>query len=157
MKHKYYLGKCDGGRGGHKYYEAYITWELEDGKFSMCAEVWNHIKMDIIRGGQCVDDVAAMFPNDKKARRMRAIWERWHLNDCRAGCEHQRAAKWEDKRIDSGGERGLFACHVRPDEHPEGLLTKPCPVCGYKYGTAWLKEALPPEVVAEIESWAIAD
>lgn len=32
-------------------------------------------------------------------------------------------------------------------EHPEGELCKPCPVCGYKYGTAWKKEELPQEVV----------
>lgn len=26
-------------------------------------------------------------------------------------------------------------------------LVAPCPVCGYKYGTAWLKRELPPEIV----------
>jgi hypothetical protein len=33
------------------------------------------------------------------------------------------------------------------EEHPEGELSKPCPVCGYKYGTTWLKKELPAEVV----------
>lgn len=42
-------------------------------------------------------------------------------------------------------------CHVRVEEHPEGLLCKPCPVCGYKYGTAWLKEELPPKFEVAIE------
>lgn len=32
---------------------------------------------------------------------------------------------------------------VYPAEHPEGLLTKACPVCGYKYGSAWRKRELP--------------
>lgn len=32
---------------------------------------------------------------------------------------------------------------LRPSQHPDGLLTKPCPVCGYKYGTAWLHEEIP--------------
>lgn len=32
-------------------------------------------------------------------------------------------------------------------EHPKGLLCKPCPVCGYKYGTEWKKKA--------VSSWAI--
>lgn len=36
---------------------------------------------------------------------------------------------------------------LTPDEHPEGILTKECPVCGYKYGTKWLKEEVPQEVV----------
>lgn len=46
---------------------------------------------------------------------------------------------------------------VYPSEHPEGLLTKPCDVCGYKYGSAWLKEGVPAEVIAEIQSWPDTD
>lgn len=49
------------------------------------------------------------------------------------------------KRTESKG-----AGWVRPDEHPEGFLTKPCGVCGYKYGTAWKREEVPAEVVAEL-------
>jgi hypothetical protein len=29
-----------------------------------------------------------------------------------------------------------------------GILSRPCPVCGYKYGSAWLKREVPAEVVA---------
>lgn len=29
----------------------------------------------------------------------------------------------------------------------DGLLCKPCPVCGYKYGTAWQLEEVPQEVI----------
>lgn len=36
---------------------------------------------------------------------------------------------------------------TRQDKHPDGLLCKPCPVCGYKYGTAWRAEEVPQEVV----------
>jgi len=36
---------------------------------------------------------------------------------------------------------------VYESEHPEGILCKPCPVCGYKYGTEWRKEELPADVV----------
>jgi hypothetical protein len=32
-------------------------------------------------------------------------------------------------------------------EHPEGLMSKPCPTCGYKYGSAWLKQDVPAEVI----------
>ena len=42
---------------------------------------------------------------------------------------------------------------VRPEEHSEGLLGKPCDVCGYKYGTAWKHEALPREIVAQVMGW----
>jgi hypothetical protein len=34
-----------------------------------------------------------------------------------------------------------------PHEHPDGLLTRPCPICGYKYGTSWLKEDVPDDVI----------
>lgn len=34
-----------------------------------------------------------------------------------------------------------------PDEHPDGILGKPCPVCGYQYGHAWQTEEVPQEVI----------
>lgn len=36
---------------------------------------------------------------------------------------------------------------VRYDEDKRGLIGRPCPECGYKYGTAWLKEDVPDDVV----------
>lgn len=36
---------------------------------------------------------------------------------------------------------------LKPEDHPEGILTKECPVCGYKYGTAWKIEEIPEEVI----------
>ncbi len=36
---------------------------------------------------------------------------------------------------------------VYPKEHDKGILTKPCPICGYKYGSAWLKRAVPQDVL----------
>lgn len=32
-------------------------------------------------------------------------------------------------------------------EHPEGILMKSCPVCGYKYGSAWKMETVPQDVI----------
>jgi hypothetical protein len=146
-EHRYILGKTDAYTPGRKNCEAAITWSLTDGKFSMCAEVWLPSKDDIIQGGQCVDSVAALFPDDTKAKRMVAIWERWHLNDMKAGTLAQEAY--------------LRANPVNAI-YPESHYTKACemlaaaglnPDNGYKYGSQWLKEELPPEVVSEIESW----
>lgn len=39
---------------------------------------------------------------------------------------------------------------LRPSEHPQGVLDKPCPVCGYKYGSAWLVSVLPAAIKTEI-------
>lgn len=34
-------------------------------------------------------------------------------------------------------------------DHPLGFIGRPCPVCGYKYGTSWIKE----EVTEEVVEW----
>lgn len=160
------------------------------------------------------------------------VWHRWHLNDMRPGCEHQRGAAWETgkkvvlyyfrtkphvyeaisefkKRARAALQTGetvtptpeetrlanlsdkitlatpdlpahlaadyepngpqydgdhynrpseeKTAGWVHPEEHPEGLLCKPCPVCGYKYGSEWRKEALPASVLAFVKSLPEAD
>lgn len=36
---------------------------------------------------------------------------------------------------------------LKPEEHPEDLLCRPCPICGYKYGTAWIKEEVPKYII----------
>jgi len=41
---------------------------------------------------------------------------------------------------------------VRPEEHPDGKLGKPCEVCGHKYGAAWLREELPAHVVESLHT-----
>ncbi len=89
--------------------------------------------------------------------RLYDIWKLWHLNDMRAGCEHQRAAGWDKRPIDPKKPTSTYGRHfdgqkqdswnllgwVRRDEHPKGLMCEPCPECGYKYGSAWLKEEVP--------------
>lgn len=36
---------------------------------------------------------------------------------------------------------------IKPNEHPDGILCKPCPVCEYKYGSAWKVEEVPEDVL----------
>lgn len=45
------------------------------------------------------------------------------------------------------------ASWVKPEEHPAGYLCKPCPTCGYKYGSAWVYEPLPTDVVEFVTSF----
>jgi hypothetical protein len=66
------------------------------------------------------------------------IWEKWHLNNLKAGCEHQRALGW-----DKGGY----------DQHP----SEPCPVCGYKYGSAWRRVEVPQDVINFLETLPDSD
>jgi hypothetical protein len=63
------------------------------------------------------------------------VWKHWHLNDMRAGCEHQR---------DTG------IANISFKNHPDGLnglIGKPCPVCGYEYGSKWLHEDVPQDIL----------
>jgi len=57
-------------------------------------------------------------------------WDRWHLNDMKAECEHQsqRGETWET--------------------HPNAV----CPDCGYSLGSAWLKEVVPQSVLEFFKS-----
>lgn len=222
QKGRYFLGLVDYENKGRRNCEASITWELsENGRFSMQAEIWKPRKDDIYIGGQCVDTVAAYFPNDKLAARMVEVWQRWHLNHMRPGCEHQRAVDttrkvevvtynltteasyqrtqaiefaakaaangvtpdlsdtdralihlvdwFKDRHQPPDADSPLSGCYevrkreekavgwVTQEEHPDGMLSRPCDVCGYAYGSRWLKEELPPEIVAEIRSWSAAE
>ena len=146
----YVLGKADYNGSGRRNCECTIEWELEDGRFAMSASVWNPRKTDIYMGGQCVAEVASYFPGDAKAQRMAAIWKRWHLNDMRAGSPAQE----EHLRTTPDAFPGYPVSYY---EWASGLLAKaglnPDPNTGYRYGSAWLTEALPDDVIAEIESW----
>lgn len=138
----------------------------EQRALSICAEVYKHGRD--VAGGQCIDYVRAVADHGTPAKawsperilRLCNIWERWHLNDLRAGCEHQRALRWDLAPIDPTLPTGAYIEH--PDGHHGwnmltwlpvergGLLSAPCWVCGYKYGSQWLYEPLPPEV----DRWA---
>lgn len=63
--------------------------------------------------------------NGLKIAKLYNVWERWHLNDMRSECAHQRlrGETWQT--------------------HPSAV----CPDCGYRLGSAWLKEDVPPEVI----------
>lgn len=54
-------------------------------------------------------------------------------------------------KLDTKDERRRGSLSYKED--PRGLLMKPCPVCGYEYGSAWLYAPIPEDVIAEIKSW----
>ncbi len=159
MSKQLYIGRdADGSR-------VTLRLELNADKLSICGSSRSS-------GGQMQDTIrqeldAGTFKPAIPAADLREIldiWDRWHLNDMKAGCEHQRAEGWDKRPIDPAKPLNTYGLHfegqkspswnmlswVRPSEHPEGLLTKPCPVCGYKYGTEWKKETLPDQVRARV-------
>lgn len=64
------------------------------------------------------------------------VWHDWHLNDTRAGCDHQRKLGWTY------------------EEHhdPKTFRGEECPCCGYSIGSKWLYEPLPAKVIAFLEA-----
>jgi len=127
--------------------------KLKDGNLSICGNIPRH------SSGQCQDEIDTMAKNGEiKITNslwliLFGVWKEWHLNDMQAGCEHQRAEKWEEKRLDDSlpWTQPNSAMWTYKKDHPKGLLCEPCPVCGYKYGSAWLKKELPQDVVDFIE------
>lgn len=59
------------------------------------------------------------------------VWTRWHLNHMNAACKHQRKLGW------------TYEAH----HNAKTFEGEACPTCGYKIGSAWLKEPLPQKVI----------
>lgn len=126
-----------------------------------------------VGGGQSLDTVAAVAKRGHLAPRLTPalveglldIWERWHLNGTRAGCEHQRDFGWHRRKLDEAkpvgwantdriGHMGKNANLAGWEHPPVGVLTKPCPICGYAFGSAWKYEALPDYVYLYLHNFA---
>jgi len=206
----------------------FVKVEYKEGRLSITGVEGPKANGDAVGGcGQIVDTFTREgfqpTPGDGafwmlNAKKLRAVWERWHLNDMRPNCEHQRAAGWLEKTgqkvtlyhwwiTDAAGKKRkaaraealraleegrkfrttkdqarfaalaewcdtwtpdapkYYEAHaasypgatpasetktlgwLRPDEHPEGLLCRPCPECGYKYGSEWKREEVPESVL----------
>ena len=127
--------KCDVGDRNHYTYDAFVEIVYKNDRLSLHGVI-GPTRGGNCRGsaGQCQDEIRKGVPKAPWAKEMVDklcdIWDHWHLNDMRAGCEHQRALGWKG----------------------ESYIGKPCPVCGYKYGTAWLKEEVPDDVIKWLES-----
>jgi hypothetical protein len=140
--------------GTHNHGECYVEISLENGKLSICGEEWQPDKRDIRMGGQCLDTLLTYFPSHVKLGRIVEIWKCWHLNDLTAGSPAQETylrlnpvnAVYPTSHYEEAC-KVLAAVGLNPD--PNYLHNgKP-----YAYGSAWLHESLPPDVIKEVESW----
>ena len=84
-------------------------------------------------------ETAQFTPEEKNL--VNLAWERTISDGTNPGPEYQ-----ENKRITK------TLAWLRPEEHPEGLLNRPCPECGYKYGSAWLYLPIPKNTLTEIRA-----
>lgn len=93
-----------------------------------------------ISAGQNLDELLRVIKPARgwtleEVRRIHELWSRWHLNGTKAGCRHQ-SVVWEKSRY---GVR-----------QPSLAETRPCAITGYRYGSAWLVEPMPEDVLDEI-------
>ena len=149
---------------------AYAEITYKDGKLSIHGVV-GPLPSGNCRGsaGQCQDEIRSGNPAAGWTREMLGrfcdVWNEWHLNDLRPYCEHQKALGWDKIARKKVEIRHISANAwspnttstellgwLRPSEHPDGLLCKPCPVCGYEYGTAWKTDPIPQDVIDFLES-----
>lgn len=238
IQRQFFVGAA--GAGNSEVYPTYVTVNhyLERGKWRLSITgVEGPMSNGDCRGGcgQIIDTLRRLLES-RSARlaiekadlaRLIEVWDEWHLNDTRAGCNHQRAkgadlhkeltiytwklstqaysrqreleqeivkAKVDEQELQiSDEDRTLlklpitgmgtlteeaptqwhvldkveknaanwvrFTPSTEPQPwstagygHPEGMLCKPCEECGYRYGTAWLYEPVPEDVLDFLET-----
>lgn len=83
------------------------------------------------------EDRVLLEPTDLSAA-VERLWSRWHLNTMRAACVHQAVPE--------------VPADVSAWDRSSWLLdnTPPCPVTGYRYGSAWLTVALDEQAQADL-------
>lgn len=105
--------------------------EIRGNSFSATAMIYKH--NSFMSGGQCLDNPGVLYlvKNGKLREKDKTIylnifrlWKNYHLNEMNAGCEHQK------------------------ENTPVGEV---CPVCGYRYGSAWLYREIPDEDIKAIK------
>ena len=97
---------------------------------SISGNIWNSRKTDVCSGGQNIDKINEIFKKNILVYRLHWLWKHYHLNDMRPNCIHQRT--------------GSF--------HDEEIMSQVCKHTGYLYGSKWLFEVIPPDIVLEVQT-----
>ena len=89
MKFTLDFGKHDYTGNGIKDNLVEVEVRLEDRdagqRLSICGTIWNRLKTDCISVGQNIDDIRELIGFSPLMKRVHYVWERFHLNDMKAG------------------------------------------------------------------------
>lgn len=112
-------------------------------ELSICGNLWNRLKTDVLMCGQCIDTLYNdFFKGVSDFKQIKSIWEKYHLNDMNSGTDKQSKLLKEmgifGRNYDYGTACSILAGH--------GLYWDR----GYNYGHAWLYKSVPSEVWLEI-------
>jgi hypothetical protein len=129
-------------------------------ELSICGAVWNAAGSDHQSGGQNHETIAKLFPDNAKVQRLVEIWERYHLGGMNSGTRRQRDFL-KDARVKAVYPQSQYDLDCKTLEKANLLWVTNMPVTpitdttppyrNYKYGEAWLVEALPADVEAEVD------
>jgi hypothetical protein len=111
--------------------------------FTASACIWNHKHSDIYCGGQCLDTINETFKRVNPIfKKIYPIWKKYHLNDLKSGTKKQIEAL-DQYQFKSGRYDYIEACEYLKsiDLYDDR---------GYKYGSAWLYQPLPEDVLQTI-------
>jgi hypothetical protein len=142
------FGKIDYDGSGRKNCEVTVEVYLKETDkgyvFSASGSIWNPRKTDIYSGGQNLNDIAK-YIKAPLFKKIYTYWKKYHLNDMRPDCIHQRQENWSNVLLDETKPKTQdnMATWTLKKDNPKGLLSEPCKICGYKYGTTWLFEPIP--------------
>jgi hypothetical protein len=99
--------------------------------------------------GQTVDTVATLWAGYAAVQELCTLWSRWHLNTMKPGSRAQsealEAAIGGKSRDFAENEATLYGLGLLLDKSNPGFGEK-----GYRYGSQWLTEVLPEDVVSRI-------
>ena len=128
-------------------------------ELSICGDIWNARKTDIVCGGQCLDTIAEYRDQLSEPDLFDVIydfWKRYHLNGMHAGTPEQESAieawKAQGNKYDYSAvcemlkERGLYEVNYTGLSVGRRYENEP-----YKYGHGWLVQELPGDVLIRIE------
>ena len=120
----------------------------EGPRLSICGTIWNRLKTDCISAGQNLDTIRELVGFSLLMKRVHYIWQRYHLNDMKAGtpCQEAYLAGYKD----ASGETYDF---ITQKDLLETAGLEPA-INGYRYGSSWLYSPIPDDVIAEIKSWS---
>lgn len=123
-----------------------LTQMFDVPEISVCGNVWNSKHTDIEMGGQCLDSLIELLPNNKRLRRITEIWKQYHLNGLKSDTKTQTEA------IEAWKAQGNKYDYTAACEYLKsiGLYTDR----GYKYGHGWLYMPVPAEIIEELKALA---
>lgn len=153
--------ECDRRRPQTKrrFVDVFCKIEIANGKLSISGVCWGSCGQ--INIGTDASDFEEFAPQWDKAKvdKFFAVWERWHLNDMRAGSPAQEAFLRENpisfeypQSHYNCAKMALAEAGLQPDTGHINRDGKP-----YSYGSSWLYEELPAEIIAWLEALPSTD